>query len=280
MKEGIYPITRAVVERKIAVIGGGVGGMETARIAAVRGHKVDLYERNGELGGRLFEAGIHSFKESIRELIAWYKLQMKSANITLHMNKELSQEDIKKLDADVIIMSVGSEVLMPKSIQGIDAAKAASCTDVLDGKRKVGDNLVIVGGGLVGAEMAYDYCLDGKKVTLVEALGRLMDNDPNGVPYWVRDMLTELLERHHCNVFLNSRLESITEKGALICGKDDVRTEIRADDVIIAIGFRSRTSMIRDLMGCGKEVYEIVAGNGIGNVASQVSSAYEIARKL
>lgn len=281
MKEGIYPITKAVVEKKIAVIGGGIAGMEAARIAAMRGHKVDLYERDSVLGGRLIEAGVHSFKESIRELTDWYRLQIQNEkNVTVHLNTGLNAEQIKALDADAVILSVGADPLMPKAIKGIDSAKAASCADVLDGKRTVGNSLVIVGGGLVGAEMAYDYCLEGKRVTLVEALPDLMANDPNGVPYWVHDMLKELLDKNHCDVRVSTRLDSITDKGAVVCDKDGVAQEIEADDVIIAIGFRKRPSMTTDLMGCGKEVYEIVAGNAIGSIQTQVSSAYEIARSI
>ncbi len=281
MKEGVYPITRAVVEKKVAVIGGGVGGMEAARVAAMRGHKVDLYERDSVLGGRLFDAGEHSFKESIRELNAWYKLQMEQEpNITLHLNTEMSAEDIKKLDASVVILSVGSEPLMPKSIKGIDSPKAVSCVDVLTGKHTPGESVVIVGGGLVGAEMAYDYCLEGKKVTLVEALDDLMANDPVGVPYWVHDMLVELLNRKHCNILTSTRLDCVNEKGAVVLDKDGNAQEIEADDVIIAIGFRKRESMREELLGCGKEIYEVTAGNGIGSVMTQVSRAYEIVRKL
>ena len=281
MKESIYPLTKAVVEKKIAVIGGGIGGMEAARIAAMRGHKVDLYERDGVLGGRLIEAGVHSFKESIRELTDWYRLQIQQEkNVTVHLNTELTAEQIRALDVDSVILAVGADPLMPKSIRGIDHPKAVSCADVLDGRRSVGNKLVIVGGGLVGAEMAYDYGLEGKEVTLVEALPDLMANDPNGVPYWVHDMLIELLKLHNCDIRLNTRLDGINDAGAVLLDKDGGQTNVDADDVILAIGFRKRPSMKAELMGCGKEVFEIVAGNAIGSVATQVSAAYEIARSI
>lgn len=254
--------------------------METARAAAVRGNTVDLYERDDVLGGRLFDAGVHSFKESIRELNAWYRLQMKELNVNVHLGTEMTAEKIRELDADAVVLSVGSEPLMPRAIRGIDTPKAVSCVDVLTGKCQVGEKVVIVGGGLVGAEMAYDYGLEGKKVVLVEALDSLMSNDPNGIPYWVRDMLIELLDRVHCDVRTGCKLECINEKGAVIAEKDGTTTELEADQVIMAIGFRARPSMARELYGCGKEIYEITVGNGIGNIATQVSSAYEIARKL
>lgn len=280
MKEGMYPIHRAYMDKKIAVIGGGVGGMEAARLLALRGYQVDLYEKDSRLGGRLADAGVHSFKESIRALKDWYQLQLSDLKVNVHLNTELDVEGVKALDADTVILSTGSEPLMPKAIQGIDSAKAVSCVDVLLGKRQPGSRVVIVGGGLVGAEMAYDYLLEGKKVTLVEALGGLMSNDPNGIPYWVRNMLTELLEREKCDIRTGCRLEEINEKGAVILPEHGEAEQIEADDVIMAIGFRARPSMYADLIGCGKEVYEIAVGNGIGNIQTQVSSAFEIARKL
>ena len=280
MKEGTYPVTRAPKERKIAIIGGGIGGMEAARIAAMRGHKVDLYERDSVLGGRLIEAGIHSFKDSVRELVDWYRLQLEQEeNITVHLNTELNAEAIKALDAQAVILAVGADPLMPRSIKGIDAPKSVSGVDVLDGKRTVGDKLVIVGGGLVGAEMAYDYCLEGKQVTLVEALPDLMANDPNGVPYWVHDLLIELLKKYGCDIRTSTRLVEINDQGAIVAGPQG-EEQLTADDVIMAIGFRKRPSMAQELFGCGKEVYEIVAGNAIGSVATQVSAAYEICRHI
>lgn len=280
MKEGMYPIEAAGVKKKVAVIGGGVGGMEAARILALRGHQVELYEKDSVLGGRLFDAGVHSFKESIRQLNEWYKLQMEELKVKVHLNTEMSAEDIKASDADAVILSVGSEPLMPASIKGIDSAKAVSCVDVLTGKRQVGQNVIVVGGGLVGAEMAYDYGLEGKNVTIVEALDALMDNDPAGVPYWTKDLLCELLERTKCKICTGCRLEEINDEGAVISRKDGSKEQLAADDVIMAIGFRKRASMYESLMGCGKEIYEITVGNGIGNIQTQVSSAFEIARKL
>lgn len=280
MKEGLYPLTAALRNKRVAVIGGGVAGMEAARIAAMRGHTVNLYEKDSVLGGRLFDAGVHSFKESIRELNEWYKLQLKDLGVNVHLNTPMSPDKIKALDAETVILALGSDPLMPKTIKGIDSKKAVSCVDVLTGKREVGEHVVIVGGGLVGAEMAYDYGLEGKKVTLVEALDNLMSNDPNGIPYWVRDMLIELLGTTNCDIRTGCRLDCINDKGAVILDSNGNQIEIEADDVIMAIGFRGRKSIADELRNSQKEVFEIVAGNGIGNIATQVNMAYEVARSI
>lgn len=280
MKEGLYPVTKAVNPKKLVVVGGGVSGMEAARNAAVRGHKVALIERSDKLGGRLFDAGVHSFKESIRKLNAWYIGEIKDLGVEVHLNTEAAPEYLKNMAADTVIFAIGSEPLMPRAIPGIDSAKAVSCTDVLLGKKEAGQKVVIVGGGLVGAEMAYDMGAEGKEVYLVEALDDICANDPTGVPFWVRDMLNELLDRTHVNKLMGHRLDSITDKGAVVQDKEGNKKEIEADDVIIAIGFRARPSICSELNGCGIETFDIVAGNGIGSITTQISAAYEITRRL
>lgn len=280
MKEGLYPVTKAVNPKKLVVVGGGVCGMEAARNAAVRGHKVALIEKSDTLGGRLFDAGVHSFKESIRKLNAWYIGELKDLGVEVHLNTEATPEYLKNMAPDTVIFAIGSEPLMPRAIPGIDSAKAVACTDVLLGKKEAGQKVVIVGGGLVGAEMAYDMGAEGKEVYLVEALDDICANDPTGVPFWVRDMLNELLDRTHVNKLMGHRLYSITDKGAVVQDKKGNKKEIEADDVIIAIGFRARPSICSELNGCKIETFDIVAGNGIGSITTQISAAYEITRRL
>lgn len=280
MKEGYYRTNPAGKKKRILVVGGGAAGMEAARNAAVRGHFVELYERSGKLGGYLYEAGVHSFKESVRDLREWYIRELKEQGVEIHLNTEVDAERVKMLAPDAVILAVGSEPLMPRSISGIDSEKAVSCIDVLNGKRKVGQKVAIVGGGLVGAEMAYEFGQEGKEVTLIEALDDILAGDPTGVPFQTRDMLSELLDRHQVRKLLGHRLECITEKGAIAVDKEERRITIEADDVVIAIGFRSRGSMAVDLLGCGIETYEILADNGIGSLATQINAAYEVTRGL
>lgn len=280
MREGQYPVTKAVNPKNVVVVGGGVCGMEAARNAAARGHQVELIERDGKLGGRLFDAGVHSFKQSIRDLNAWYVNELKDLGVKISLNTEATPELLRQRGAEAVIFAIGSEPLMPGAIPGIHSAKSAACTDVLLGKRKVGSRVVIVGGGLVGAEMAYDMGMEGKEVTLVEALDDICANDPNGVPFWVRDILNELLDINHVNKMMGHRLDSITENGAVVLDKEGNRKEIAADNVVIAIGFKARLSICNDLNGCGIDTYEIVAGNGIGSITTQISDAYEVTRKL
>lgn len=281
MRPGQYPLTRAVQPKKVLVVGGGVGGMEAARTAATRGHQVTLVERSDRLGGRLFDAGRHTFKQDIRALAAWYAQELKDLGVEVKLGCEMTPEEIKASGADVVIFSVGADAVMPKSISGIDHPKAVSCTDVIDGKKTVGQKVAIIGAGLVGAEMAYDMAKEeGKEVVLVDGLDDILSNDPDGVPFQTRWMLNELLDLHGVKKYMGHILDSINDQGCVLKSKSGELIPIEADNVIIAIGFRARKSMYRELYGADMEVYEIVAGNGIGSIASQVNAAYEISRNL
>lgn len=281
MRPGQYPLTRAVRPKKVLVVGGGVGGMEAARIAATRGHSVTLVERSDKLGGRLFDAGVHKFKQDIRNLAKWYAQELKDLGVTVKLGTEMTPEDIRTSGADAVIFSIGADAVMPRSIPGIDHPKAVSCTDVLSGKRTVGQKVAIIGAGLVGAEMAYDMAKEeGKEIVLVDGLDDILSNDPDGVPFQTRWMLNELLDLHGVRKYMGHMLAGINDQGCVLKSKSGELVPIEADDVIIAIGFRARKSMYEALYGTDMEVYEIVAGNGIGSIASQVNAAYEITRNL
>lgn len=280
MKEGYYSLKQTLVKKKVIVVGGGVGGMEAAVSAAERGHDVTIIEKSDRLGGRLYDAGVHSFKISIRQLAEWFAAEVEEKGVKVMLNTEATVEMLKESGADAVIFCTGADPLMPRSIEGIDSPKSVSCIDVLEGRHEPGQNIVIVGAGLVGAEMAYDYAKEGRKVYLVDALTDILANDPNGVPFQTRMMLNNLLDYHGVQKFLGYKLKCVNEEGAVVTDKYGHDTQLKADDVIIAIGFRKRASMLPELNGCGIETYEIVAGNAIGSIASQVSDAYEIARTL
>ena len=144
-------------------IGGGVGGMEAAILCAKRGHKVTLYEKTDKLGGVFIAAAAPSFKEKDKALIAWYIRELSKYPITVNMNTEIT--DVKALDADEIIVATGA-VAKKIPVKGADTAIEA--IDFLLGKAEVGENVVVIGGGLTGCEIAYELYLNGKKPTIVE----------------------------------------------------------------------------------------------------------------
>jgi 2-enoate reductase len=184
--------------------------------------------------------------------------------VPVHYSSAVNADIVKIMGVDVAIFAIGSVSLMPATIPGIDSAKSVSCVDALL---------------LVGAEMAYEYAKEGKRVTLVEALDRILTAGPPVSPP-VRDMLIDLLDHLKVNVMTGHKLEAVTGGGAVVADKAGVRTELAADNVIIAIGFKPLPAMTDKLLGSGIEVYTIGDGSRVGNIQTAISDAYEVTRKL
>jgi len=279
-RELSFGIDKAIIPKKVAVVGGGISGMEMARTAKLRGHDVVLYEKTSELGGNLIPGGRHEFKRDMNRLNEWYQQDLRQLDVPIHMNTELNSEQVKELDVDVVVLSVGSSPVMP-NIPGIDDKKVISTIDALLEEKEIGDKVVVVGGGLVGCEMAYDYARKGKTVTVVEALDSILSAGPT-VPLMNGMMIRDLFEHFKVEIVAGHRLQSISEKGVMVApanGEGDAR-EIEADSIVIAVGYKPLPSMARDLFGQGVEVYEIGDGNRVGNVQTSILDAYSIARLL
>ena len=182
MREMRYAIKPCVQSKEVVIVGGGVAGMEAARIAAIRGHKVSLYEKNDVLGGNLIQGGSHSFKKEVRELNAWYQNELNQLPMEIHTGEAVSAKQLRNMNADVIILATGSVPIMPP-VPGIDDEKVLGCMDAFAHPEKVGKKVIIIGGGLVGCEMALDYAQEGKDVTVVEALPKILSAGiPSPIP--------------------------------------------------------------------------------------------------
>ncbi len=217
MREVRYALRPCVQPKKVVVVGGGVAGMEAARTAAMRGHKVFLYEKNGSLGGNLIPGGSHSFKKEVRELNAWYQNELKALPVEIHTGETVTSEQLRNMDADVIILATGSVPVMP-NIPGMDDKKVLGCMEAFAHPEKVGQKVMVIGGGLVGCEMALDYAQDGKEVMVVEALPKILSAGilspiPNG------QMIHDLFEHHHVTVLEKHRLSAV-ENGKVILESD------------------------------------------------------------
>lgn len=196
-----WRVTKAPIKKKVVVVGGGVAGMEAARTAFMRGHDVTLYEKSGVLGGNLVPAGAHDFKREVNGLNEYYKHQMEKLSIDVKLNTEVNTEMIRNMNADAIILAVGSVPVMPR-IDGIDHPKTVSGVDALLEKKTIGDKVIIVGGGLVGCEIAYGYAKEGKDVTIVEALDEIMKT--NNVPAMNKIMLLDAFEYYGTKVLTSA----------------------------------------------------------------------------
>ena len=146
MQSKKYKIVKAARPKKIAVIGGGIGGMEVARVATLRGHKVTIYEKSNVLGGVFIAAAAPSFKEKDRDLIKWYEKEIKDLNIEVKFNTEVKPEDIAKLGADEVVVATGSKA---RKLRVPGAEKGIEACEYLLGTKEVGNKVIVIGLSLI-----------------------------------------------------------------------------------------------------------------------------------
>ena len=263
--------------KNVMIVGGGVAGMEAARDAILKGHTVTLYERSDHLGGELLAAGNRPLKGEVSELNDWYQRELKELNAQIHLNVEMTPESIIAQKPDIVLLTVGASSVMPGSIPGIRHEKSISALDALDGSRTVGDTVVVVGGGEIGCEAAMHFAIEGKNVSLVEAMPDVMSVE--FVPNQCKSMLKDMMEYYHVSIYTGSRLVEVNDEGAVIEADGETKL-LKADSVVLSIGMRRNPSMKEALTGNGIEVYEIGSGKQPGNIYKAVHDAFEVVYNL
>ncbi len=264
-------------KKKIVVVGGGVAGMEAARTAALRGYKVTLFEKSDHLGGHIVEAGAHSFKKEIAKLNEWYQRELKDLGVDVRLNHEPCINCIRKEEADALILATGTDEAHP-NIPGLD--KAVASLDAIDHPEKLGNRIVIVGGGLVGCEIALDEINHGKDVTVVEALDDIMAAGGSGAPYPNRQMIVDLFENKGVRVMTSTKLVEVNDEGAVVEKADGSRETLKADTVVSAMGFRPASNLKEEWKELNIPLCEIGDATGAGTILKAIWDAYDVANAL
>lgn len=269
-------LTPAVDTKNVLIVGGGIAGMEAARVAATRGHKVSLYEKSSQLGGVFIPAAAFDFKAEDKKLIEWFRLQMKKLNVDVHLNEEVNAELVDKLNPDVVLVSTGSKgIKLP--VEGIDSDKVVSAVDALLGNKTVGNKVAIIGGGLTGCELAYSLSKEGKAVTVVEMMPKVMATP--GIPGYTIQDLTTLMAENKVEILTSAALTKITDLGAVVKVNGEEKL-VEADTVITAVGYRSDNSLYNELKEYAGEVYLLGDAQKVSNLMNAVWNAYELASGL
>ncbi|MGI6739294.1 MAG: FAD-dependent oxidoreductase [Christensenellales bacterium] len=252
-KEGISRITPTLDKKKIIVAGGGIAGMEFARVATLRGHKVTLYEKSNKLAGHLNEAAVPSFKSDIKRLIKWYLLQLNKAQVDIRMNTLVDVALIEKEDPDVVVVATGSTYQYP-NITGIEKNKVTTCCELLNGEVQAGHQVTVIGGGLEGIETALWLAQSGHEVTLIE-----MEKSINtrGMMSSQREMITDLLCDSKVKIMCDCKLNAITSKGILVVNPNKDMVELICDTVVMATGVVSNFELYDALITLRPMVYNI-----------------------
>lgn len=251
-REKEYMIVPASKPKKVAVIGGGPGGMEAARVAALRGHMVTLYEKSDKLGGNLKAASSPTFKAPVRSLIDWLTAEVKKAGVKTELGKEVTARTIEAAKPDTVVVATGAAAAIPE-VPGVKSANVATAIDVLLGKAKVGKEVVVVGGGLVGCETALCLAQMGKGVTIVEMLPDIALD----VGLAEKMALFKLFAENKVRWFTNVKLDEITKEGLVARDKEGRKQTFKADSVVLAVGMQSEDRLYRELEGKVPELYKI-----------------------
>ncbi len=269
MQHNKYKIVPTTKPKKVAVIGGGIGGMECALMLTKRGHKPVLFEKTDTLGGLFITASSMSFKENDKELIDWYRREIAKAGVEVRYNTEIN--DVGTLGGfDEIIVATGS---VPRTMPIPGFNKCMTLTELLREKKPVGDKVVIFGGGQSGCEAALELVLEGKHPIVVEYAVDLIATP--AVPLPNASYLREALVFHKVPIYLESTLSEIKDGSVVIKGKDGTVTEVECDNVVNAIGFVP-TPVARK----GKNVHLVGDCVAIGNLRTVIWRAWDVCMKI
>jgi len=268
MQSKKYYVKPAAKAKNVAVIGGGIGGMEAALLLTKRGHKVTLYEKSGELGGVFIAAAAPSFKEKDKALIAWYKRELTKYPIEIKLNTEVT--DIASLGADEVIIATGARAnKIP--VKGIE--KGIEAIDFLRGREEVGENVTIIGGGLTGCEIAYELYLQGKKPTIVEMMDDLICG--KGICLANTSFLRDFFKANKVPVYLETALKEIKDGAVTVAGKDGNAFDIPADSVILSTGYKSAPIAEK-----AKNIHIIGDAAKVGNLRSVIWGVWDVCMKI
>ncbi len=268
MQSGKYYIEPAKKQKNIAVIGGGIGGMEAAILLAKRGHSVTLYEKTDKLGGVFIAAAAPDFKEKDKELIAWYRREMTKYPIEIKLNTEVN--DVTTLDADEVIVATGAAA---RKLPVSGADKAIEAIDYLLGNKETGDTAVIIGGGLTGCEIAYDLYRKGKKPIIVEMQNDLITGA--GICLANSSYLRDFFAANKVEIHLETKLSEIKDGAVSVTDKEGNSFDIPADSVILSVGY-----MPTPIAKKGGKVHVIGDADKVGNLRSVIWQAWDVAMKI
>ena len=260
-------------KKKVLVVGGGPAGMEAAITAAGRGHNVTLVEKDDKLGGNLHPAGAAYFKEDIIKLIKVLERRVRRAGVSVILNTEVTPDYVKEFDPDALFVAIGSTELRPP-IKGLDSDKVVMAIDAELHPEKLGQKVVIMGGGLVGAEGAVGFHHDGKDCTIVEMKPEIAEEVNS---FYRGGLMPEVEKSAKC--YVNTTVREITPEGVL-CEKDGKDLLLEADTVVCALGFRSPWDKVDALTDLVDEYYIIGDCKKVGKIYDAMNTAYYSALRV
>ncbi len=273
--EGRIIDNKAEESKKVVVIGGGPGGMEAARSAAMAGHSVILFEKDNSLGGQLKSAATPDFKSQLRELVEWYKHQMVILNVDVRLNTEVSEDLPELVEADAIIVATGATPLMPE-IKGIENAVDIISAHI-NPERLKGEKIIYCGGGLSACDSALETAMKGKKTIIVEML------DEVSVDYHFinKAALIPMLNQYGVEIYTGHKVIEIAPNGVKTLTKDGQEVFIEGDTMVAALGMKANNT-IAEKIASKYHIKTRVIGDceKVGRVGNAIRSGFYAGRYI
>lgn len=267
-----YTVIPALTKKKVVVIGAGVAGVEAARIAAMRGHTVDLYEAANEVGGQMNLACKPPFKQHLGLMKPYLERQLELHGVNVHLGTKVTKEDVLAMNADAVVCATG---ITPVSLRVEGADRAVNALDILNGTES-GKNAVVIGGGSIGCETAEFLAKQGKNVTIIEMTDTLAGNTGKTA----QTILIGHLKGNGVKLLTECRVEKITATQVVYKSKDGKTNSVKADTVVVAIGTRPEHSLYDSLKDEVKEIYNIGDSNGGAIIPNAVYEGYTVGNKI
>lgn len=260
-----YDYAKAENPKIVYIAGAGIAGMEAARAAAIKGHTVTLFEASNTVGGQFLSAAYPPYKGDYAGYTAWlYREIQKYENITLHLNTRLTAERAAAGKPDKVIVATGARPIIPR-VPGIDNPKVVLAEDALLGRKPVGMNVLIAGGGMIGTETAAFFGMQCKsKVAIIE----MRDDVALDMEAGMRDDLRTVLRHLFVDIMCNTALAGVTDEGALLKQGDEIKL-YPCDTIILSIGTRADSTLAEQLKDTGIET--VVVGDAVK--ARQITQA-------
>lgn len=258
--------------KKIVVVGGGVGGLETSWLAASRGHKVILLEKSNKLGGQVVFGMVPPKKGELTRAIKYYITMCKKHGVEIKMNFEATKENISALNPDAVVLATGAQPIQPDIPN--DGIPVVQAVDLLGGKVQAGNRVLVVGGGLVGLETAEFLASQLRQATVVE----MTDDVGMGIVPNVKLFLLKSLKENNVEIIVGTKVENFTTDGANCSNKDGKMTLSGFDMVVLAMGTKSYNPLEAELVGEVKELY--VVGDAVIENEKSIAVAVDTGARL
>lgn len=249
--EKSFAVKRTEKPKSVLVIGGGPAGMEAALVAAKRGHAVQLWEKTDKFGGMLIPGSVPAFKRDLQDLVTYLSGQVRKMAIDIRLEMEATASSVLDVGAQVVIVATGSRPILP-DLPGIQSEKVCSAIDLLLGRAQIGEYILVVGGGLLGCEVAVHLAQEGKQVTVVEILDRIFRGENRANQQQMLKMISDFQVR----ILTETQVREITDEGVLV-GPVDKLEFLKTDTVVISVGLQSQSRIRQDLEGQVPELYAI-----------------------